>query len=64
MLVYNLRKPTLRLTDSVLLKEGKNSDQKFFRVPAIIFNEGEEIEERTRDRRERWISAIGRDDLR
>lgn len=41
----------------------RDKDEKFFRVPAIIFNQGEEIEERTRDRRERWISAISRDDL-
>ena len=40
----------------------RDKDEKYFRVPAIIFNQGEEVEERTRDRRE-WISAISRDDL-
>ena len=41
----------------------RDKGEKFFRVPAIILNQGEDVEERTRERRERWISAISRDDL-
>ena len=41
----------------------RDKDEKVFRVPAIILNQGEDVEERRRERRERWISAISRDDL-
>ena len=41
----------------------RDKDEKVFRVPANILNQGEDVEERTRERRERWISAIRRDDL-
>ena len=30
-----------------------DKDERFFRVPAIILNQGEDVEERTRERRER-----------
>ena len=40
-----------------------DKDEKFFRVPAIILNQDNDVEE-MRERRERWISAISRDDLR
>ena len=33
-----------------------------FRIPSVIYNQGEETEELTRLRREKWISAISRDD--
>ena len=35
----------------------------FFRVPYVVVNQGEFIEEITAERRRRWISAISRDDL-
>ena len=31
----------------------QDKDERFFRVPAIILNQGEDVEERTRERRER-----------
>lgn len=31
----------------------RDKDERFFRVPAIILNQGEDVEERTRERRER-----------
>ena len=34
-----------------------------FRIPSVIYNQGEETEELTRMRREKWISAIIRDDV-
>ena len=36
---------------------------RFFRVPRVVTNQGEFIEELTSERRRRWISAISRDDL-
>ncbi|XP_067046027.1 uncharacterized protein [Acropora muricata] len=49
-------------------KSGKSSQKKdsvvkFSRVPKIVKNEGEVIEELTTRRRQAWISAISRDDL-
>lgn len=41
----------------------QDKDVRFFRVPPIILNQGEDVEERTCERRERWISAISQDDL-
>ena len=35
----------------------------FYRVPKVITNQGEEEEEQSRERRERWIAAINRKDL-
>ena len=35
-----------------------------FRIPSVIYNQGEETEELTRLRREKWISAISRDDVK
>ena len=35
-----------------------------FRIPSVIYNQGEETKELTRMRRERWISAICRDDVK
>ena len=35
-----------------------------FRIPSVIYNQGEETEELTRMRREKWISAISRDDMK
>ena len=35
-----------------------------FRTPSVIYNQGEETEELTRLRREKWISAISRDDVK
>ena len=49
-------------------KSGKSSQKKdsavkFSRVPKIVKNEGEMIEELTTRRRRAWISAISRGDL-
>ena len=35
----------------------------FFRIPFIVDKQGEEAEELSRERRERWILAISRDDI-
>ena len=37
---------------------------RFYSVPSIITNQGEEFEELTRERRNLWISAIDRADLK
>ena len=36
----------------------------FFRIPSVINTQGQEFEDITTERRERWISAISRDDTR
>ena len=36
----------------------------FFRVPRVVVNQGEYMEELTTERRRRWISAICRENLR
>ena len=43
-------------------RAGKETTR-FFRVPRVVTNQGEIIEELTSERRRRWISAISRDDL-
>jgi len=45
-------------------KSGKHKDINCFRVPAVISNQGEETEELSRERRNRWISAISRGDVK
>ena len=35
----------------------------FFRLPSIFDKQGEEAEELSRERREKWIWAISRDDI-
>ena len=45
------------------MKRGKNKDVGFFRVPSVITNEGEKANELSIERRNRWISAISRDDI-
>ena len=47
-------------------KTGKargDKETKFFRVPRVLTNQGDFMEELTVTRRRRWISAISRDDL-
>ena len=44
-------------------KSGRDSIR-FYCVPSIITNQGEEFEELTRERRNLWISAIDRADLK
>ena len=45
-------------------KKPKSSEGiRFFHVPSVITNQGELIEELTSERRQRWISAISREDL-
>ena len=43
-------------------KSGKHKGLGFFRITKIITDQGEEYEELTRKRRERWISAGSRGD--
>lgn len=43
-------------------KSSKHKGLGFFRIPKIIANQGEEYEELTRKRREKWISAVSRGD--
>ena len=49
-------------------KTGKKSNTeqgiKFYRVPAVLTDEGELIEKLTAERRRKWISAISREDLK
>ena len=40
-------------------KSGKNN-AKFSKIPKVVSNQGEEWEELTRERRNRWISAVSR----
>ena len=35
----------------------------FFRIPSIVNKQGEEAEELSRERRERWILVISHDDI-
>ena len=35
-----------------------------FCIPSVIYNQGEKMEELTRMRREKWISAISRDNVK
>ena len=44
-------------------KSGRDVGAQFSKVPQIITNEGEEAQKLSELRRERWISAISRDDL-
>ena len=48
--------------DVEIRRAGKERTR-FFRVPRVITNQGELIEELTWERRRGWISAIRRDDL-
>ena len=41
---------------------GKDTAKRFFRIPSIVDKQGE-AEELSRERRERWILAISRDDI-
>ena len=41
----------------------RDLDCTFYRVPKVITNQGQEEEERSRERRERWIAAINRKGL-
>ena len=44
-------------------KSGKVKGVSFHRVPAVVTTKGEFMEELTRERRRRWISAISREGL-
>ena len=41
----------------------KDTSIGFFRLPSIVDKQGEEAEELSRERREKWILAISRDDI-
>ena len=45
-------------------KSGRNKGAQFSKFPEIIINEGEEARKLSEVRRERWISAISREDLK
>ena len=49
------------------IRRGKDGQARkgrdFFRIPRLVTNQDEFIEELTSERRRRWISAISRDDL-
>ena len=45
-------------------KSEKHKGVGFFRIPSVITTQGQEFEDITTERRERWISAISRDDTR
>ena len=42
----------------------KHNGTGFFRIASVITNQGQEFEDITTERKERWISAISRDDTR
>lgn len=42
---------------------GKDKGLNFYRISAVVTREGEQAEELSKERRERWILAISRDDL-
>ena len=42
---------------------GKTKGIGFYRIPVVVTNQGEKAEELSRERRERWIAAISRDDI-
>ena len=44
-------------------KTGRGKGVRLYRVPAIITNQGPEVEELSIERRRLWISAISRADL-
>ena len=44
-------------------KSTREKDLKFFQVPSVVTNQGEEAEKLLKERRSLWISAISRDDL-
>ena len=44
-------------------KSGGARGIRLYRVPAVVTNQGPEVEELSIERRRRWISAISRDDL-
>ena len=43
-------------------KSEKHKGTGFFRIPSVITNQVQDFEDITTERRERWISAISRDD--
>ena len=49
----------------IKIKQTEQTEEKisFFRVPCVIFNQGEQIENVTAKHRRKWISAISRQDL-
>ena len=44
-------------------KSTREKDLKFFQVPSMVTNQGEEAEKLLRERRSLWISAISQDDV-
>ena len=42
---------------------GRDKGIRLFRVPAVVTNQGPEVEELSTERGRLWISAISRDDL-
>ena len=44
-------------------KSTGEKDLKFFQVPSVVTNQGEEAEKLSKERRSLWISAISWDDL-
>ena len=44
-------------------KTGRDKGIRLYRVPAVVTNQGPEVEELSAERRRLWISAISRDDI-
>ena len=44
-------------------KTGRDKGIQLYRVPAVVTNQGQEVEQLSIERRRRWISAISCDDL-
>ena len=61
--IHQLKQDGLVLNGRMFKRTGRDKDVSFYRVPVIIRNEGEPTEELTTERRRKWISAIGRDNI-
>ena len=59
----------LKMVQCLIVDCSRRSDRssevkpRFFRVPMVVKNQGEEWEKLTQERRDRWIAAISRSDL-
>lgn len=42
------------------IRSGRDKEKSFYRVPSVLKNQGEEVEEFSIERRMKWLSAIGR----
>ena len=53
----------LRAIFGCATRSGRDNGINMARIPSIITNRGEEVRKLSKERRNKWISAIGREDL-